>query len=177
MWPSAEKQSLSHHDEFKIEKLPSKPRYQFVVYTGDHKEETVESSPENVSFQPPVAAGSIADSPFEELPNQLFPLSPSNGLLGWGGSFGPLESPFLFQAFVDGFLKSVSPQPCHPRLLPLANFVPYALQSPIMMDVFNACGASFLSSRDPSMKLEAKKTVLALPHQLCQFLEQASGRR
>lgn len=159
MWPSAEKQSLSHHDEFKIEKLPSKPRYQFVVYTGDQKEEAVETSPENVSFQPPVTAGSIADSPFEELPpdDQLFALNPINGLLGWAGSFGPMESPFLFQAFVDGFLKSVSPQACHPRLLPLANFVPYALQSPIMMDVFNACGASFLSSRDPSMKLEAKK--------------------
>lgn len=41
MWPTSEKESLSHGEEFRLEKVPLAKRYQFVMYRGgDDKYET-----------------------------------------------------------------------------------------------------------------------------------------
>ncbi|PVH23487.1 hypothetical protein CXQ85_003777 [Candidozyma haemuli] len=175
LWPNNEKQSLSHGEQFHIERLPQTKRFQFVMYRGDQDKEVPEQ-PEQPEEPEQVVDPAVVDSleelvPFEsvvspsldvpldrEYSNAVYSMAPSNALVAWGTSLSTdNESPLLFQAFLEGFLNSVSPQPCHPRLSPQANFVPLAMSNPTMMDIFNACGASFLSRTDPSMRVEAKR--------------------
>lgn len=101
----------------------------------------------------------------QELDDEAFSLTPYVGLmtpsaelLTWDiGLNADNGNSFYLQVYIEGFLKAVSPQACHPRLLPGANLVPYAMLNPVMMDVVNACASSFLSKSNPSMMLESKK--------------------
>ncbi|XBA49753.1 hypothetical protein SBP28_004311 [Candidozyma auris] len=137
MWPTSEKESLSHGEEFRLEKVPSAKRYQFVMYRGG--DDKYETNNEQIGTD-----NGLANDRSAKLENEP----------AWGSA---PDNVFLYQAFVDGFLKAVSPQICHPRLSPVANFVPYSMSNPIVMDVVNACAASFLSKANPDMRLESKK--------------------
>lgn len=137
-------------------------------------------SPENDFFQnqlvdklyhPEVRYGQVSTFSPDRPSPELIPLSPFSGLV----PCGHIDNPYLFQAFLDGFLNCVSPQMCHPQLLPQANFVPYAMQTPIMIDVFNACAASFLSKTNPDMKIEAKKRYSVCLRNFANSLSKARG--
>lgn len=246
-WPSLTKRSLSHNDLFEIERLPSKPKYQFVLYkggqNGDLREKPAETSDvEREAAGTPEVEGEAdrspawkaqetgrtpdwkeqeaTGSPWKELEDTGTPwkeqqvvledslaLSPANGYFqeklfcsenkyGQISALSPdrpspeliplsplsglvpsyhIDNPYLFQAFHDGFLNCISPQMCHPLLLPQANFVPYAMQTPIMIDVFNACAASFLSKTNPDMKIEAKKRYSICLQNFANSLSRARG--
>lgn len=82
----------------------------------------------------------------EEVSIESNPIAtPLNGYSSWipGFQMSPQDA-FFYNAFVRGFMVSVSPQLAHKSLQPGAIFIPPGWQNPILMSVFYACGAAFL---------------------------------
>lgn len=63
----------------------------------------------------------------------------------------------LLDAFVNGFVDSISPQLCHSKLSPAAIFIPLGSNNPFVQHVFQVCGTAFLSNVDPSYVQESRK--------------------
>lgn len=61
------------------------------------------------------------------------------------------ENMLLYDAFLKGFMVSVSPQLAHRKLQPGAVFIPAGYRNPILVSVFNACGAAFLCWNNKEM--------------------------
>lgn len=115
--------------------------------------------------------------PFSGLP-QLPGLPPDQlgltlaGSLTWipGVHFSPREANF-FHVFVHGFLPSISPQVCHPQLLPGAIFMLQGAERPFLRDVFLVCGAAFLSTTLPEHGVVARQRYA---RSLAQFANELS---
>lgn len=54
------------------------------------------------------------------------------------------EEAYLYNAFINGFIISVSPQIAHQNLLPGTVFIPAGIHNPILRKFFLSCGASFV---------------------------------
>lgn len=75
---------------------------------------------------------------------------------GWWDQYNVQDdSAYLLHTFLHGFLQTVSPQLCHPQLLPATNFVRLGMENNIMRDIFYTCAASFLSQQAPDHQADA----------------------
>lgn len=87
-----------------------------------------------------------------------------NGYNSWlpGVSFS-VEEAYFYNAFIKGFMVSVSPQFAHRNLLPGSVFVPQGTKNQVLREIFFACGAAFLCWKRPEMvRVAEKKNTLCL---------------
>ncbi|GMF48790.1 unnamed protein product [[Candida] boidinii] len=87
-----------------------------------------------------------------------------NGYNSWlpGVSFS-VEEAYFYNAFIKGFMVSVSPQFAHRNLLPGSAFVPQGTKNQVLREIFFACGAAFLCWKRPEMvRVAEKKNTLCL---------------
>ncbi|OWB67852.1 hypothetical protein B5S30_g3218 [[Candida] boidinii] len=87
-----------------------------------------------------------------------------NGYNSWlpGVSFS-VEEAYFYNAFIKGFMVSVSPQFAHRNLLPGSVFVPQGTKNQVLRDIFFACGAAFLCWKRPEMvRVAEKKNTICL---------------
>lgn len=179
LWPENGVQSLSRRDldAFKVEKANLQKNLTFYVYNGDSNKterlkETEKNDDLNLSlipqhtppypdlllplFEDPLFPKDETEEKVEEVSKVLG--SPELSVAtGWWDQLNVYdENAFLFHTFLNGFLRTVSPQFCHPQLLPATNFVRLGLDNPVMRDIFNACAASFLSQQSPELQVDAQ---------------------
>lgn len=85
-------------------------------------------------------------------------LTPFSGCRTWipGVELSDKNLRFL-HAFVNGFIPSISPQHCHPRITPKAIFMSQGITEPMMRDVFYACGAAFMANGNKNMLTVARR--------------------
>ncbi|KAH3663520.1 hypothetical protein OGAPHI_004921 [Ogataea philodendri] len=89
--------------------------------------------------------------------NSAYTVTGLNGYNSWvHGVQMNSEEAYLYDAFVKGFMVSVSPQLTHTKLQPGVIFIPQGSQSPWLLDIFYACGAAFLSSEKEEMRALAE---------------------
>lgn len=62
----------------------------------------------------------------------------------------------FFDAFVNGFMVAISPQLAHEKLQPPSVVIPRGINDPILMKVFYACGATYLSWNNKEYKAVAE---------------------
>lgn len=101
--------------------------------------------------------------------------TPLSGPSGWMGVSEMPEHSVLMDSFFGGFLPSVSPQFCDPRLSPSAVFVPQFVADPLLKEVFYACGAAYLSNTVPGMRELAQEKYEQCLMQFSHRVDQSVG--
>lgn len=104
-------------------------------------------------------------------------LTPFSGIKLWvpGATYGE-QDPALLHAFVNGFIPSISPQHCHPKLTPMAIFVSQGVAEPMMRDVFYACGAAFMANDNEEMLVVAKRRYASCLGKFANRLSATQGK-
>lgn len=179
VWPEGN-QSLPHSTDFKLKKVRNKKlRFVDINCTKVHRFSSRRNVKEKVVKKKKLLPLTIVcsrgkskeeksreimeDSLFRRYLREVSEESNPISILG-GSNFDILgvsmshENMFLYNAFINGFMVSVSPQLAHRRLQPGAVFIPAGYQNPILISVFNACGAAFLcwNNKDMCRTAEAK---------------------
>ncbi|GMM28042.1 hypothetical protein DAMA08_007580 [Martiniozyma asiatica (nom. inval.)] len=76
-----------------------------------------------------------------------------------------LDDAYFYDAFINGFMVSVSPQLAHIKLQPGSVIIPSGMFNPVVQSLFIACGSSFLShvtNNEEIKRLCAKKCDLTI---------------
>lgn len=156
--PTVVVQKPKVEDTFEWAEFSSPLSASIELYSPAYSQEQ-KSMVEDFTNAPVAVASPQSDDEYESLEYYNLELSFSslNGHLSWTcPNFSP-DSAYFVHAFVHGFMNAVSPQLCHPRLTPAAVFVPQGKDSPLMQEIFAACGAAFLASNKPNMTDVARR--------------------
>lgn len=169
IWPK-NGESLPHSNHFKLTKVSRKViKFVRMTYSTSHESgvliEEKSHIPRSVKEQVDITAPNqyLCHKMDEKTKDLLFRryleqvsektgLSSVNRLHFWipGQTLSHQDSMF-YDAFLRGFLVSVSPQLAHMKLQPASVFVPPGLFNPILRSVFYACGAAYLRWRRGDM--------------------------
>lgn len=197
-WPENGHGSLSHDNSFKLVKLENTAKFinmNPVVTTGLRKskdsEEAVSSSAAALSeledigeqTETVVAASSEKEKPvldedalirryIRESAKDTIPIS-IDGLSGLGLN---KDEQVFYDAFVNGFIVSISNQLAHQKLLPGSIFVPTALFDPLIQKLCLTCGASFLyrcsAGKDKELLRKVKESSSLIVKELIHRLDE-----
>lgn len=195
-WPENGNASLSHENGFKLVKLDTSVKFinmnPVVAPISSEKLITVEEEKRSESVfsqfsrrrteaggaslhkesKPTLDEDALIRQYLRESANGTIPSS-INGMIGLKLSS---EERMFYNAFVNGFIVSISNQLAHQKLLPGSIFVPTAMFDPLIQKLCMTCGASFLyrcsSGNDKELLSKVKESNSLIVKELVHRLDE-----
>lgn len=161
VWPESE-ESLSHNSNFHLRKKEDINRQNFVK-RNDNLLINDAAATSRETMHDALFRKMLVEINTGAVTNEVFNMSLFPSLSE--------ENVSLFDAFISGFMTTISPQLAHFKLQPGSAFIPSGADNRIVQNLFGACGASFLYSatKNNEMKLLSQTKINQSASQLLNY--------